>query len=317
MSPKTYPAADPRFVYQPSIDSEKPYRILLYYKYITIEDPEEFAQEHRELCKSLGLKGRILVAHEGINGTVSGTIEQTDAYIRHMHEHPLFHDLIFKIDDADDHAFKKMFVRPKKELVTFRLQDDVDPNELTGKHLKPKEFYEMLQRDDVVVLDGRNDYEFDIGHFRGAIRPEVESFREFPDWIRENMDQFKDKPVLTYCTGGIRCEKLSGFLMQEGFKEVYQLDGGIATYGKDPEVQGRLFDGKMYVFDERISVPVNQVEPVVVGKCHHCGTPEDRYINCANDFCHKQHIVCSDCYEEYNQFCSKECEEFWLDRAES
>jgi UPF0176 protein len=317
MSPKIYPAEDTRFVYQPSNEGEKPYRILLYYKYVTIEDPEGFAQEHRELCQSLGLKGRILVAPEGINGTVSGTVDQTNAYMRHMHEHPLFHDLVFKIDDSDDHAFQKMFVRPKKELVTFRLQDDVNPNELTGKHLKPKQFYEMLQRDDVVVLDGRNDYEFDIGHFRGAIRPEVESFREFPDWIRQNMDQYKDKPILTYCTGGIRCEKLSGFLLQEGFKQVYQLDGGIATYGKDPEVQGKLFDGKMYVFDERISVPVNQVEPVVVGKCHHCGKPEDRYINCANDFCHKQHIVCSDCYEKHNQFCSNECEEFWLNRAES
>lgn len=316
MTPKTYPAADPRFVYQPSAEGDKPYRVLLYYKYVTIEDPEAFSLEHRELCKSLGLKGRILVAPEGINGTVSGTVEQTDAYMRFMHEHPLFRDLVFKIDDADDHAFQKMFVRPKKELVTFRLEDDIDPNEVTGKHLKPKQFFEMLQRDDVVVLDGRNDYEYDIGHFRGAVRPEVESFREFPDWIRENMEQFKDKPILTYCTGGIRCEKLSGFLKREGFKEVYQLDGGIATYGKDPDVRGRLFDGKMYVFDERISVPVNQVEPVVVGKCHHCGKPEDRYINCANDICHKQHIVCQDCYEKYNQFCSNECEEFWLNRSE-
>ncbi len=311
-----YPAGDPRFVYQPSDAGEMPYRILLYYKYVQIEDPESFSVEHRDYCKSLGLKGRILVAREGINGTVSGTIEQTNAYMAYMHEHPLFRDLVFKIDDAPEHAFQKMFVRPKQELVTFRLEDDVNPNELTGTHLKPADFYQMLQRDDVVVLDGRNDYEYDIGHFRGAIRPEVESFREFPDWIRENMAEHKDKPVLTYCTGGIRCEKLSGFLMREGFKEVYQLDGGIATYGKDPEVRGKLFDGKMYVFDERISVPINQVEPVVVGKCHHCGKPEDRYINCANDFCHKQHICCSECEEEHQMFCSDECSETWLSRSE-
>ena len=293
----------------------KPYRILLYYKYVTIDAVEEFASEHLAYCKELGLKGRILVAHEGINGTVSGTIEQTDTYMAYMHNHPLFHDLVFKIDQADEHAFHKMFVRPRKELVTFRLEDDVNPNELTGVHLKPREFHNMLQRDDVIVLDGRTDYEYDIGHFRNAIRPEVESFREFPEWIRENMKDYKDKPILTYCTGGIRCEKLSGFLLREGFENVYQLEGGIVTYGQDPEVKGELFDGKCYVFDERISVPVNQVSPVVVGSCHHCGKPEDRYINCANDYCHKQHICCEACDEEHNSFCSEECEEFWMNRA--
>lgn len=293
------------------------YRVLLYYQYVPFEDPEAFALEHLAYCKALGLKGRILVAPEGINGTVSGTIEETEAYMSYMHSMPAFKDMVFKIDEAEGHAFQKMFVRPRKELVTFRLEDDVNPKEMTGHYLKPKEFYEMLQRDDVVVLDGRNDYEFDIGHFRGAIRPEVEAFREFPEWIRENMEQYKDRPVLTYCTGGIRCEKLSGFLKREGFKEVYQLEGGIVTYGKDPEVQGRLFDGKCYVFDERISVPVNQVEPVVVGKCYHCGKPEDRYINCANDFCHRQHVCCEECEEKYNMFCSQECEDFWLTRSEA
>ncbi|KAA2302120.1 hypothetical protein FY526_21480, partial [Clostridioides difficile] len=117
-----------------------------------------------------------------------------------------------------------------------------------------KEFHEHLQRDDVIVIDGRNDYEYEIGHFRGAIRPDVESFREFPEWIRENLGDMKDKTIITYCTGGIRCEKLTGFMINEGFQDVAQLDGGIVTYGKDPEVQGHLFDGKCYVFDERISV---------------------------------------------------------------
>jgi len=314
---KEIPVGDSRIIYSPTNDQSKPYRVLLFYKYVTIENIEEFASEHLIFCKEVGLKGRILVAHEGINGTVSGTVQQTRQYISYMHNHPLFSDLIFKIDDAEEHAFQKIFVRPRKELVTFRLEDDVDPNEITGTHLKPKQFYEMLQQDDVIVLDGRNDYEYDIGHFRKAIRPEVESFREFPEWIRENMQNFKDKPILTYCTGGIRCEKLSGFLLKEGFQNVYQLDGGIVSYGKDPEVQGQLFDGKCYVFDERISVPINQVEPRVVGACYHCGTPEDRYINCANDFCHKQHICCSDCEVKYNLFCSNKCEEFWMNRSES
>ncbi|MFM1655358.1 rhodanese-related sulfurtransferase [Brevibacillus sp. B_LB10_24] len=291
------------------MNEQKAYRVLLYYKYVHIENYEEFAAEHLQFCKELGLKGRILVAEEGINGTVSGTVEQTDAYMKHMHENPLFADLWFKIDEVDKHAFKKMFVRPKKELVTFRVEEELDPNQLTGKYLQPKEFYEMLQRDDVVVLDGRNDYEYDLGHFRNAIRPDVESFREFPEWIRKNFHQFKDKKVLTYCTGGIRCEKLTGFLLKEGFEDVYQLHGGIVTYGKDPEVKGQLFDGKCYVFDERISVPINQVENVVVSTCYHCGKPEDRYLNCANPECNLQHICCPECEIEHKRSCSKECEE--------
>lgn len=193
--------------------------------------------------------------------------------------------------------------------MTFRVEDELDPNVITGEHLAPKDFYEMMQRDDVVILDGRTGYEFDLGHFRGSIRPEVDSFKEFPDWIRENMSELKDKPILTYCTGGIRCEKLSGFMMKEGFQQVYQLDGGIVTYGKDPEVQGELFDGKCYVFDERISVQINHTDgDIIVGRCHHCGQPADQFINCANDACHLQHICCEDCEAQHSGHCSDECE---------
>lgn len=297
-------------VEQNQADTQKPYRILLYYKYTPIEDPETFTEEHRAFCQELGVKGRILISHEGINGTLSGTVEQTQKYMDYMHQHPKFHDMVFKIDEHDRHAFKKLFVRLKKELVTWRLgKDDVKPYEVTGKRLSPKEFYEMLQRDDVIILDGRNDYEYDLGHFRGAIRPDVRTTREFPEWIRKNMSQYKDKTIITYCTGGIRCEKLTAFMIKEGFKDVYQLDGGIVTYGKDPEVKGQLFDGKCYVFDERISVPINRVEHVVVGKCYHCGSSTETYINCEYDMCHKQHLVCDKCIEIYRGYCSKECEE--------
>ncbi|RAL24022.1 rhodanese-related sulfurtransferase [Thermoflavimicrobium daqui] len=286
------------------------YRILLYYKFVHIADPEAFADEHRAFCEKLGVKGRILVAEEGINGTLSGTIEQTNRYMEYMQQHPLFYDMVFKVDEYHKHAFKKLFVRPKKEIVTFRVDEyQLAPHEETGKYISPKEFYELLQREDVIVVDGRNDYEYDIGHFRNAIRPDVKSFREFPEWIRKNLSQFKDRKIITYCTGGIRCEKLTAFMLKEGFQDVGQLEGGIATYGKDPEVRGELFDGKMYVFDERISVPINQVEEVVVGKCYHCGKPDDRYINCAYDLCHRQHICCKECEEKYHGFCSKECEE--------
>ncbi|MNH95537.1 putative rhodanese-related sulfurtransferase [compost metagenome] len=286
-----------------------PYQILLFYKFVNIEDPEAFTAEHLQYCKELGIKGRILIAKEGINGTLSGTVEQTEKYMADLRANPLFEDIVFKIDESEGHAFKKLFVRYRQELVTFRVDDrELDPNKISGKRLSPKEWHDTLERDDVIVIDGRTDYEYDIGHFRGAIRPEVESFREFPEWIKENLSEHKDKTILTYCTGGIRCEKLSGYLLTEGFKDVAQLEGGIVTYSKDPEVQGRLFDGKCYVFDERISIPINHTdEDVVVGKCYHCGTANDHYVNCP--VCNLQHISCPECEEKHEHYCSDACRE--------
>ena len=218
-----------------------------------------------------------------------------------------FEDMVFKIDEADGHAFKKMHVRPRNEIVTLRLEDDINPNEITGKYLEPKEFYEAMQDHNTIVIDARNDYEYDLGHFKGAIRPDIKTFRDLPDWIRENKEQLEGKKILTYCTGGIRCEKFSGWLVKEGFEDVSQLHGGIVTYGKDPEAQGRLWNGQCYVFDERISVPVNQVEHVIVGKDHFTGDPCERYVNCANPECNKQ-ILCSEENEhKYLRGCTHEC----------
>lgn len=287
--------------------SQKDYRVLLYYQYVTIEDPETFSQEHLDFCNELGLKGRILVANEGINGTVSGTVEQTREYMDAMHNDPKFEDMPFKIDEADGHAFKKMHCRPRPELVTLRLEDDINPHDLTGEYLEPKEFYKRMQDENTIILDARNDYEYDLGHFRGAIRPDVRTFRELPDWVRENKDKLEGKQILTYCTGGIRCEKFSGWLKKEGFENVGQLHGGIATYSKDEDVQGQLWDGQMYVFDERIAVPVNQVEHVVVGKDYFDGEPCERYVNCAEPSCNKQ-IICSEENEhKYMRGCTHEC----------
>ncbi|OCA83672.1 MULTISPECIES: rhodanese-related sulfurtransferase [unclassified Bacillus (in: firmicutes)] len=285
----------------------KPYRVLLYYFYTPIEDPAAFAAEHLAFCKGIELKGRILVAKEGINGTVSGTVEQTNAYMDKMKNDPQFEGIVFKIDEADGHAFKKMHVRPRPELVHLSLEDDINPNELTGQYLSPKEFFEGLQDENTIVLDARNDYEYELGHFRGAIKPDIETFRELPQWVRDNKEMFEGKRVLTYCTGGIRCEKFSGWLVREGFKDVGQLHGGIATYGKDPEVQGQLWDGQMYVFDERIAVPINQVEHVIVGRDHFDGEPCERYVNCANPECNDQ-ILCSEENEhKYMRSCTDEC----------
>lgn len=285
------------------------HNVLLYYLYTPIENPEEFAAEHLAACKEIGLKGRILVSDEGINGTCSGTIEQTEQYMEMLKSDPRFADIVFKIDEADGHAFKKMHVRAKKEIVHLGLEDDINPNELTGNYLEPEEFYKLMQDQDTVVIDARNDYEYDLGHFRGAVRPDVETFRDLPNWIQENKEQFEGKKILTYCTGGIRCEKFSGWLKREGFEDVNQLHGGIVTYGKDPEVQGKLWDGQLYVFDERIAVPVNQVEHTIVGKDHFTGEPCERYVNCANPECNAKILSSEENEHKYMRSCSDECRE--------
>ena len=284
------------------------YRVLIYYKYVKIDNPEGFAEGHLDFCNMLGLRGRILISPEGINGTCSGTFDQTQKYMDSMKSDGRFAYMLFKADETKGHVFRKMHVRVKDELVTFRLDEELDPNIISGRHLSPKEWYEMMNDDNVIILDGRTGYEFDLGHFRNAIRPPLKSFREFPDWVKNELSKYKNKKIMTYCTGGVRCKKLSGYLMKNGFKEVYQLDGGIINYSKDPDVKGKMFDGKCYVFDERISVPVNFAEEYKpIAKCHHCGKATDRYVNCANLDCHKQHFECEECEEKWARSCSTEC----------
>jgi len=284
------------------------YRVLLYYKYVTIEDPEQFKKEHKEFCDALGLKGRILVSDEGLNGTVSGTIEQTNKYMETLRSDDRFKDINFKIDEANEHAFKKMHVRYRPEIVSLKLgEEDINPNQVSGKHLEPEEFREALLDDDTIVLDARNDYEYDLGHFRGAVRPDIRNFRELPEWIQENKEKFMDKKIVTYCTGGIRCEKLTGWLLKEGFENVGQLKNGIHNYGTDPETQGELWDGKMYVFDERISVDINRKEKTVIARDWFDGEPCERYINCGNPYCNLQVIASEENEHKYLRGCTHEC----------
>lgn len=285
------------------------YQVLLYYHYTFIEDPQSFKDEHLIWCKSLNLLGRIYVTHEGINGTVSGTIQETEAYMQGLKDNPKFKGIIFKIDEVKNHVFKKMKIKIKNELVNFSLEDDVNPLEITGEYLEPAQFYERLSDPDTVVIDARNTYEYDLGHFRGAIRPDIETFRELPQWIRDHKSLIEGKKIITYCTGGVRCEKFSGWLKREGFEDVAQLHGGIVTYSKDPIAQGQYWNGLCYVFDERISVPINKVEHVIVGKDYFTGEPCERYINCANPDCNKQ-IICSEENERANLgSCSLACRE--------
>lgn len=297
--------------------NEAPYQVLLYYFYCTIENPEAYRDEHRALCERLGLKGRIIVGLEGINGTVSGTVENCAEYMKVMESDPLTAGIEFKIDPEQDHVFPKLSIKARKEIVTLGLgEEDFSPNEVTGNYLEPAEWREAMQDPNAVLLDVRNAYEAELGKFKNAIVPPVEAFRDTPQWVRDNRHLFEGKKILTYCTGGIRCEKFSGFMVKEGFEDVNQLHGGIVKYGKDPATQGEDFEGQLYVFDQRISVPVNSKNPSVIAHCIHCGEECERYVNCANKDCNDQHFCCVSCEEKSERYCSGECKEHMIARLE-
>ncbi|KAA8480218.1 rhodanese-related sulfurtransferase [Arcticibacter tournemirensis] len=282
------------------------YQTLLYYCYSTIANAEQFAADHLQFCKSLGLTGRIIVADEGLNGTVSGTTEACGTYMNAVHADERFASTEFKIDEVDEPSFIKMHCRYKAEIVHSGLRDPhiIDPKKQTGVHLDPNEFLEMKDRDDVVILDVRSNYEHSLGKFKNAVTLDIDNFRDFPSKINE-LAQYKGKKILTYCTGGIKCEKASALLLHEGFEEVYQLHGGIINYGK--EAGGKDFEGKCYVFDNRVAVDVNTVNPVVISKCHNCGKTTAKMINCANPECNEHFTQCDECGWELDGCCSNEC----------
>jgi UPF0176 protein len=285
------------------------YHILLYYCYTPIADPEQFAAEHLKFCKSLNLKGRIIVAEEGLNGALSGTVDECKIYMDALHADERFADIDFKIDEHPTHAFEKIFVRHKSEIVHSGLRDpnEIDPRRRTGVHIDGETFLKMKEDPDVVVLDVRSDYEHQVGHFKGALTLDIENFRDFPTKVEALKRDLKDKKIITYCTGGIKCEKASALLLERGFNDVYQLHGGIIKYAK--ETGGKDFDGVCYVFDGRVTVPVNEVNPSIVSTCHICGTLSTRMINCANPECNEHLPMCEACGWEMNGACSAGCKE--------
>ncbi|MDQ3395055.1 MAG: rhodanese-related sulfurtransferase [Bacteroidota bacterium] len=281
------------------------YSILLYYCYTKIEDPEKFREEHHLYCLENDLRGRIIIAGEGINGTVSGTKEHCEKYMRDLKADPRFAEIDFKVEGHDKHGFQKLHVRVKPEIVHSGL-DYINPRIKSGKYLTPEAFKKMKQDPDVVVLDVRSNYEHSLGKFHNAVTLDLENFRDFPQKIEE-LENYKDKKIITYCTGGIKCEKASAYLLEKGFKDVYQLHGGIIKYGI--ESGGEDFVGKCYVFDNRIAANVNRVNPVIISKCHICKTASDRMINCANPVCNNHVPVCEKCGWEMEGACTVACKE--------
>lgn len=279
------------------------YSILLYYCYAQIEDPEAYREEHHLFCIENNIRGRIIISPEGLNGTVSGLKEDCEKYMAYIHADPRFAKTEFKIESHDKHAFAKIHVRVKPEIVHSSLRH-INPNLRTGKHLEPEEFKALKDQEDVVILDVRSNYEHELGRFKNAITLDIENFRDFPEKVKE-LEHLKDKKVLTYCTGGIKCEKASAYLLEQGFSDVYQLHGGIIKYGI--EAGGEDFEGKCYVFDNRIAVDVNKINPLVISTCHVCGVQCDRMVNCANPSCNAHLAICEKCGWELEGACSPEC----------
>lgn len=273
-----------------------------------LNDPEAIKTWQMELCKKLGFTGRIIIAHEGINATVYGSLENTDQYIKEMNEHELFGGIDFKdsIVNGEHEYFPRMQVVVRPEIVHLGIKDGANI-ENTGIHLSPDETHQLLQNppEDLVILDGRNYYEARVGAFKNAITPKVEYFREFKEYIDQNLETFKDKEVLMYCTGGIRCERASAYLQEKGVtKKVYQIEGGIHRYvEKYPD---GFFRGKNYVFDARVTVPVNND---ILSTCDLCNAPCDDYTNCRNAKCNEHFICCSSCEVNMNNTCSTQCKE--------
>ncbi|TAH26410.1 MAG: rhodanese-related sulfurtransferase [Cytophagales bacterium] len=279
------------------------YCILLYYCYTSIEDTEKFREEHHLFCIQHNLLGRIIIAHEGINGTISGSKEDCQIYMDALKNDPRFSHVDFKVDSSPIHAFQKLYVRVKPEIVHSSLQH-INPNQKTGTYLSPDEFKKMKDQNDVVVLDVRSNYEHNVGKFKNAVTLDIENFRDFPEKIK-TLEQYKDKKILTYCTGGIKCEKASAYLLEQGFENVYQLHGGIIKYGI--EAGGEDFEGKCYVFDNRVTVDVNKINPKVISNCFVCGVVSDRMVNCANPECNVHVPICENCGWELDGACSPTC----------
>lgn len=287
------------------------YEILLYYKYVDIDDPEVLKSQQIDLCNQLNLKGRIIVSQEGINGTVEGVKENTEKYIDIMLADKNFKDTHFKRSVGNGKAFPKLKIKVRPELVSLHLgEEDINPQEITGKYLEPEELHIWFKdKIEFYIIDMRNDYEHVVGQFENSVLPSLHNFRDLPAALPE-LEHLKEKTILTVCTGGVRCEKASGYLLSKGFKDVYQLNGGIVSYME--KYPNQNFLGKLYVFDSRVVMGFNtdSEDHKIISKCDKCGELSDNYVDCKYIHCkgHRQFICCGKCLKNKdNEYCCEDC----------
>ncbi len=276
-------------------------KILLYYKFTPLSDPESVKLWQKTLCDSLNLRGRILVSQHGLNGTVGGDINDLKAYIKATKQYPAFKDIVWKWSEGCREDFPRMSVKHRRELVGFKNSDDefdVDMDGVIGggKHLSPQQVHEMVEQygDDVVFFDGRNEHEARIGRFKNAVIPNTNTSRDFiAELESDKYDDIKDKKVISYCTGGIRCEVISAMMKKRGFKDVYQIDGGIVKYGEKYGDDG-LWEGSLRVFDNRMTMNFSD-HTKTIGECTHCHGKTSNYENCALAECNDLVLICENC----------------------
>ena len=283
---------------------------LSFYAYAKITDPKKFRDELFIAWNALDALGRIYVAHEGINAQMSIPEENLAAFRETLEVYDFMKGI--RLNEAvehDDHSFLKLTIKVRHKIVADGLNDETFDVTNKGIHLKAKEFNTLLEDPNTIVVDFRNHYESEVGHFEGAITPDVEIFRECLPIINEKLQDYKeDKNLLMYCTGGIRCEKASAYFKHQGFKNVYQLEGGIIEYTrqiKEENIESK-FIGKNFVFDHRLG---ERITDDIVSQCHQCGKPCDNHTNCANEGCHLLFIQCDECKAAMENCCSTECQE--------
>lgn len=281
------------------------YEVILYYNFTKIEDPDAFCKAHKKYLKELGVKGRVYISEEGINGTIGGNPGQVQQYKEYIWSLDGFEDTEFKADLENSLPFAKLICKVREEIVALHV-DNVDPKD-GGNYLSPAEWRKVMESgEDYVMIDVRNNYESRVGHFEGAVKPDVDKFYKFPEWLDEAEQEIpKDKKVLMYCTGGIRCEKFSVLMKKKGWGDVNQLHGGILNYAK--EEGGEHFKGKCFVFDDRLVVPVNKENLEPIARCEITGKPADSYINCANMECNKLFVCSEEGAKQMDGCCSEEC----------
>lgn len=283
---------------------------LSYYKYVQLPDPSAFRDELYLTYKKLGVLGRIYVATEGVNAQISVPEQHFEAFKTAMDGWDFFKNLRLNIAvDDDGKSFFTLAIKVRDKIVADGIEDpDFNPSN-TGTHLDAENWNRLSSDPDTIVVDMRNHYESEVGHFENAITPDVATFREELPLVADMLADQKDKKILMYCTGGIRCEKASAYMKYRGFENVFQLEGGIIEYTRQVKTKGlkNKFLGKNFVFDERLG---ERISPDIIAHCHQCGKPADAHTNCANDFCHILFIQCDECREKYEGCCSEKCRDF-------
>jgi UPF0176 protein len=285
-------------------------KTISFYHYFPVPDPKQFRDELYKNLDALKVFGRIYIAHEGINAQVSVPESNFEAFRSYLYSIPALNGIRLNIAvDDDGKSFWVLKIKVREKIVADGIEDPLFSMENRGQYINAEDFNKLTDDPDTIVVDMRNHYEFEVGHFEKAIEVPSDTFREQLPMAADMLKDARDKNIIMYCTGGIRCEKASAYMLHKGFKNVFHLEGGIINYAnqiKDKNLPSK-FHGKNFVFDNRLG---ERITNEIIAKCHQCGQPADTHVNCANEACHLLFIQCEDCKTKYDGCCSKECQDF-------